>query len=100
METEYRAQPDLPTVLGIVAIVLAALLLWAFLAPPAAPGFGAAPVPTLQPTPQITIPAGAEVRAAAPQISGDGNTVTITNNYTIVDTDVCVALVCPPRGQP
>jgi hypothetical protein len=98
METEYRAQPDLPTVLGIVAIVLAALLLWSFLAPPAAPVLGVAPVATLQPTPAITIPAGAEVRAAAPQISGDNNSVTITNNYTI--TDVCVALVCPPRGQP
>lgn len=59
------------------------------------------PAPTLMPTPPIVIPAGSEVLTAAPQIAREERdgavTITITNNTTIVDTDICVALICPPR---
>ena len=88
-----------PLLLGI-ALTLA-LLLALSIHDGRAPTAAASPVPTLMPTPPIVVPAGSEVLAAAPQIAREERdgavTITITNNTTIVDTDICVALICPPR---
>lgn len=102
MERESYINPQW-ALIAIVA-VLAALLLWQALGPALASNQApdvvwARPVPTLQPTPPIELPAGSTLRAAEPQIHAEGSTVTITNNYTYIDTDICVALICPPAGQ-
>ena len=85
-----ETQRPLPAITILLALALAAALIWTLRPAPDAATPWAAPVPTLQPTPALSVPTPAPVPTAPPVVFIAENNGSVTVNS--VDIDVCIGL--------